>query len=82
MKKQQSGFYPERQFHLLINFNNDERSVALLPDETGKFLVIDQGKILGELGFDKQLNCVISELEDLDEAVLNQLNMGVKDHFA
>jgi hypothetical protein len=79
--KQQTAFYPERQFHILINFSNDERSVAVLPDETGKFLVVDQGKVLGELGFDKQLNCVSCECE-LDDTILNQLNKEIRNHYS
>jgi len=77
----QSTFNPEHQFHVLINFSNDERSVAVLPDETGKFLVVDQGKVLGQLGFDKQLNCVSCECE-LDETVLAQLNSEIRNHFS
>lgn len=78
---QKAAFYPERQFHLLINFNDDERSLAVLPDDTGKFLVVDQGKVLGQLGFDKHLNCVSCECE-LDEMILNQLHTGIKNHFS
>jgi hypothetical protein len=79
--RQQTSFYPERQFHVLINFNDDERSVAVLPNETGSFLVVDQGKVLGELGFDKQLNCVSCECE-LDETILSQLNSQIRNHFS
>jgi hypothetical protein len=79
--RQQSAFHPEQQFHILINFSNDERSVAVLPDETGKFLVVDQGKVLGELSFDKQLNCVSSECE-LDESILKQLHSEIRNHFS
>jgi len=80
--RQQPSFYPERQFHILINFNNnDERSLAVLPDETGKFLVVDQGKVLGQLGYDKHLNCVSCECE-LDDTILKQLNSAIKNHFS
>lgn len=78
---QRSAFHPEHQFHILINFNNDEHSVAVLPDETGKFLVVDQGEVLGQLAFDKQLNCVSSQCE-LDTAILAQLNKGIKNHYS
>ena len=76
-----SKFLPQRQFHLLINFNNDERSVAVLPDETGKFLVVDQGRVLGELDYDKQLNCVSAKCE-LDKYILAQLNKGIRNHYS
>jgi len=79
--RQQTSFYPERQFHILINFSNDERSLAVLPGDTGKFLVVDQGKILFELGFDKQLNCVSCECE-LDENILRQLNSEIRNHYS
>ncbi|MDB5152949.1 MAG: hypothetical protein JWR54_1700 [Mucilaginibacter sp.] len=79
--RKQSAYYPEHQFHVLINFRNDERSVAVLPDETGKFLVVDQGKVLGELGFDNQLNCVSCECE-LDESILKQLHSEIRNHYS
>jgi hypothetical protein len=78
---QQSIFNPEHQFHVLINFKDNERSVAVLPDEAGKFLVVDQGKILGQLDFDKQLNCVSSECE-LDDSILSQLNSEIRNHYS
>ncbi|MGN6638562.1 MAG: hypothetical protein ACTHJ8_06595 [Mucilaginibacter sp.] len=79
--KPRSSFFPQRQFHLLINFKDDERSVAVLPDEAGKFLVVDQGQVLGELDFDKQLNCVSSHCQ-LDEHILMQLNNGIRNHYS
>jgi hypothetical protein len=79
--RNQSAYYPEHQFHVLINFKNDERSIAVLPDEAGKFLVVDQGQVLGELGFDKQLNCVSCECE-LDEAILKQLHSEIRNHYS
>jgi hypothetical protein len=79
---QQSAFYPERQFHMLINFNDDERSVAVLPDaEKGEFLVVCQGEILGQLSFDKHLNCVSSKCE-LDDTILAQLHSGIRNHYS
>jgi hypothetical protein len=79
--RQQSGFLPEHQFHVLINFKDDERSLAVLPDEKGKFLVVDQGKVLGQLGFDKHLNCVSCHCE-LDATTLAQLNSEIKNHYS
>ena len=74
-------FYPQHQFHVLINFNNDERSVAVLPDDAGKFLVVDQGKVLGQFDFDKQLNCV-STYCHLDDNIIAQVNKGIRSHFS
>ena len=79
--RQQTSFYPERQFHILVNFSNDERSLAVLPDDAGKFLVVDQGRVLGELGFDKHLNCVSCECE-LDDNILSQLNSEIRNHYS
>ncbi len=76
-----SKFLPERQFHVLINFKDDERSVAVLPNDAGKFLVVDQGQILGQLGYDKQLNCVSVQCE-LDAAILSQLKSEIRNHFS
>lgn len=78
---QQARYLPQHQFHLLINFKDDERSVAVLPDEAGKFLVVDQGKVLGELDFDRQLNCVSAKCE-LDAHILAQLNKGIRSHYS
>ena len=74
-------FYPQRQFHLLINFKNDERSVAVLPDDSGNFLVVDQGKILGQFDYDKQLNCVSAHCH-LDENIIAQVKKGIRSHFS
>jgi hypothetical protein len=52
-----------------------------LPDEAGKFLVVDQGKILGQLGFDKHLNCVSCQCE-LDSAIIAQLNNEIRNHYS
>ncbi|HEX3384831.1 MAG TPA: hypothetical protein VHS53_06575 [Mucilaginibacter sp.] len=74
-------FYPQRQFHLLINFKNDERSVAILPDDAGKFLVVDQGTVVGEFDYDKQLNCVSSHCH-LDDNIISQVQRGIRSHFS
>jgi len=79
--RQQTGFLPEHQFHILINFSDDERAVAVLPDEAGKFLVVDQGKILGQFGYDKHLNCVSCQCE-LDAAIVAQLNSEIRNHYS
>ena len=76
-----SKFLPQHQFHILINFKDDERSVAVLPNEAGKFLVVDQGKVLGQLYFDKQLNCVSAHCE-LDATILAQLNKEIRNHYS
>ena len=74
-------FYAQRQFHLLISFKNDERSVAVLPDDAGKFLVVDQGTVLGEFDYDRQLNCVSTHCH-LDDNIIAQVNKGIRSHFS
>ncbi|MFI5160790.1 MAG: hypothetical protein ACHQHN_05905 [Sphingobacteriales bacterium] len=76
-----SKFFPERQFHVLINFKDDERSVAVLPNDAGNFLVVDQGIVLGQLDYDKQLNCVAAKCE-LDSTILSQLKRAIRNHFS
>ncbi|HVS93529.1 MAG TPA: hypothetical protein VHE59_15925 [Mucilaginibacter sp.] len=77
-----SEFLPQQQFHLLIDFANDERSVAVLPNgNNGAFLVVDQGEILGQLDFDKQLNCVSAQCE-VDPGILAQLDTGIRNHYS
>ena len=75
----QTAFLPERQFHVLVNLNETEHSVAVLPNEAGNFLVIDQGRILGQVAFDDKHNCVYCEGE-LDAATLAELNQKIKEH--
>jgi len=75
-------FYPQRQFHVLINFNReDERSIAVLPSEKGKFLVVDQGKVLGHIDYDNRLNCVSAHCK-LDDGILSQLKAGIRNHYS
>ncbi|MBS1526865.1 MAG: hypothetical protein JST19_14515 [Bacteroidetes bacterium] len=76
-----SEFISQQQFHLLIDFKNDERSVAVLPNDKGTFLVVDRGEILGQLDFDKQLNCVSAQCE-VDPGILAQINIGIRNHYS
>jgi len=74
-------FYPQRQFHVLINFKNDQRSVAVLPDDSGKFLVVDQGTVLGQFDYDTQLNCVSAYCQ-LDDSIITQVKKGIRNHYS
>lgn len=77
-----AAFKPQHQFHLLINFKKkDERSIAVLPNEHGQFLVVDQGRVLGELDYDKQFNCVSARCE-LDPKILTQIKKGIRKHYS
>lgn len=80
--KPRKSFYPERQFHVLVNFNQkDERSLALLPGQRDRFLVVDQGKVLGELDYDRQRKCVSSYCK-VDENILEQLSQGIRNYYS
>ena len=38
--KPRTAYIPQQQFHLLIHFKGDQRSVAVLPSQVGQFLVV------------------------------------------
>lgn len=77
--EQSTAFLPERQFHLLINFDKTDHNVAVLPDRSGKFLVVDQGKVLGQMDFDRNFNCIAYQSE-LDAVTIAELNLKIKEH--
>lgn len=72
-----SSFSQQQQFHLLIDVRGADHHMAILPGENGRFLVIDTGKILGEIHFDEQFHC-ISNQTNLSNIVMDQLNIGIK----
>ena len=77
-----AAFKPQHQFHLLIKFQKeDERSIAVLPNEAGQFLVVEQGRVLGELAYDKRFKCVSSRCE-LDSKILTQIKKGIRKHYS
>ena len=77
---EKSNFSPQQQFHLLIDFKDDKRCITVLPGRGGQFRLLDQGAVLGELGFDKDFNC-ISGTSDLSLDVYDQLGSGIKNHY-
>jgi hypothetical protein len=79
---QQIAFIPQHQFHVLINFKNDERSVAVLPNEAGSFRVVDQGKIIAEVNFDKDRHSVVCCRGKLNHHVMSQLSNQIESHYA
>jgi hypothetical protein len=78
---QQIAFIPQHQFHVLIRFKNDERIVAVLPNEAGKFRVVDQGKVIAEINYNKQRNfeCCHGKLA---ANILAQLEHQIKNYYA
>ncbi len=77
---QQFAFLPEHQFHVLLKIDETEHPVTVLPDEKGKFLIVDQGQVLGQVDFDRQFNCIAAR-GAVDVAILAQLNRHIKDHY-
>ncbi|HMG07698.1 MAG TPA: hypothetical protein VK609_04265 [Mucilaginibacter sp.] len=78
---QQIAFIPQRQFHVLINFKDDERIVAILPNEAGRFRVVDQGKIIAEVNFKEERDFVCCQ-GNLDDNIMAQLEYQIKNHYA
>lgn len=77
-----TAFKSQYQFHVLINFKKeDERSIAVLPNDAGQFLVVDQGRVLGELKYDRRFNCVSAKCE-LDTKILTQIKKGIRKHYS
>ncbi|HVW13117.1 MAG TPA: hypothetical protein VHB54_04815 [Mucilaginibacter sp.] len=74
------NFSLQQQFHLLIHMFDGEHAMAILPGCNGRFLVIDQGNILGELSFDKQFVC-ISGQADWNIHLMEQLRAGIKNYY-
>jgi hypothetical protein len=74
-----SSFSQQQQFHLLVDIRGADHHMAVLPGGNGRFLVIDKGKILGEIRFDEQFNCT-SNRTNLSNIGMVQLNAGIKNH--
>jgi hypothetical protein len=55
---QQSGFMPQRQFHVLVNEANEDQPLTVMPDPQGNFRVIKQGEVLGEVNYTPQSKIV------------------------
>lgn len=74
-----SSFSQQKQFHLLVDIRGADHHMTVLPGGNGRFLVIDKGKILGEIGFDEHFHC-ISNQTNLSNIVMDQINAGIKNH--
>ncbi|SDQ00236.1 hypothetical protein SAMN05428975_5318 [Mucilaginibacter sp. OK268] len=78
---QQIAFIPQHQFHVLINFKDDERIVAVLPNEAGRFRVVDQGKVIAEVDLDNSKHSVVCCQGKLEDNVLAQLKHQIIHHY-
>ena len=80
---QQIAFIPQHQFHVLINFKDDERIVAVLPNrEAGRFRVVDQGKVIAEVNFDRQRSNIVCCRGKLEDNIMAQLAHQIKNHYS
>lgn len=79
MPQTRSAFNEQQQFHLLIGLQDSEQQITVLPGLNRCFLIIDQGLILGELGFDRLFNC-ISNGTRLQIPVLKQVLAQIRQH--
>lgn len=77
-------FNPEYQFHVLLNFADDLRSVAVVPSlpgrPSGRFLVVDQGKVLGHLLITEKQACVCYK-GNIAPSIVSQLEDEIKGHY-
>lgn len=73
---QQTGFIPQRQFHVLVNDANEEHNITVLPSNEGNFRVIKQGEILGEVTYTAQKKIVCYKGR-LKKAVMDQLEKHI-----
>jgi len=79
---QQIAFIPQHQFHVLINFKDDERIVAVLPNkEAGRFRVVDQGKVIAEVNFDRKKSNIVCCQGKLEDNIMAQLAHQIKNHY-
>ncbi len=77
---QEAGFIPQRQFHVLIGNADREHRLTVLPDQRGRFRVIEQGEVLGEVGFTAQHKCVRRKGR-LKKSVVSQLENHLKNYY-
>lgn len=78
---QQLGFMPQRQFHVLVNLANKEYNLTVLPNASGRFCVIEQGKVLGEVDFTPQNKCVCSKGR-LKKTMIHQLEDHIRSYYS
>ena len=77
----QSGFMPQRQFHVLVSEANEEHNLTVLPDPKGNFRVIKQGEILGEVNYTPQSKIVCYKGR-LKKALMDQLENHISNYYS
>lgn len=78
---QQSGFMPQRQFHVLVNEANKDQPLTVLPDPKGNFRVIKQGEVLAEVNYTPQSKIVCYKGR-LKKALMDQLEKHISNYCA
>lgn len=77
---QQSGFLPQRQFHVLVDLPGQELNLTVLPHEQGHFRVMEHGQVLGEVGLTPDQKCV-KRSGTLNNTVVRQLEQHIKNYY-
>jgi len=77
---QQSGFFPQRQFHVLISLPGEQYNLTVLPHNDGHFKVIEHGEVLGEVDFTPEHKC-IRRSGTLKKGVIDQLEQHIKNYY-
>ncbi|MES2809008.1 MAG: hypothetical protein V4619_10310 [Bacteroidota bacterium] len=78
---QQSGFMPQRQFHVLVNEANEEQHLTVLPDAAGNFRVIKEGQLLGEVNYSPKSKIVCYKGK-LKQALMDELKKHIDSHYS
>jgi hypothetical protein len=77
---QQSGFLPQRQFHVLINLPGEELNLTVLPHNDGHFRVMEHGEVLGEVDVTPD-HTFVRRGGKLQKSVMDQLEQHIKDYY-
>jgi hypothetical protein len=78
---QQTGFIPQRQFHVLVNDANEEHNITVMPSNEGNFRVIKHGEVLGEVTYTPQ-NKIVCYKGRLKQALMDQLEKHISHYYS
>jgi hypothetical protein len=77
---QQSGFIPQRQFHILVNDANVEHNLTVMPGMQNNFRVIKEGEVLGEVTYTPESKIVCYKGR-LKKALMTQLEKHISNYY-
>jgi hypothetical protein len=78
---QQTGFMPQRQFHVLVNEANEDQLLTVMPDPEGNFRVIKQGEVLCEINYRPKSKFVCYKGK-LKKALMDQLEQHINSYYS